>query len=127
MIFVVLEQLAAKMHGDNGEVGADDRMHTLHGDACVVPKSVDSTLGKARQHMQRSPVGRQGLVRGRVDLFRIPVHPGHDLPYRIGYFGKDDDVQAANAADIPEQIGNGAFAGIPEENAHQRPGSDGSS
>lgn len=127
LIFVVLEQLAAKMYGDNGEIGSDDRMHTHHGDACVVPKSVDSALGEARQHMQRPPVGRQGLVRGRVYLFRILVQPGYNFPYRIGYFGKNDNVQAPKAAEIPEQVGNGAFAGIPEENAHQKSGVDGSS
>lgn len=126
MIFVVLKQFAAKLHGDNGEVGSDDRTHTLHGDAGVVPKSIDSTLGEARQHMQPSPDGRQGFVRGRVDLFRILVQPGHDCPYQIGYFGKDDDVQAPKAAEIPEQVGNGTSAGIPEENAHQKPGGDGS-
>lgn len=118
LIFLRTEQLAAKMDGDHREVGSDDRAHALHGDAGVVSKGLDSTLWKACQHVQRPPDGRRGIVRGRVDLSRILVQPGYDVPYRIGCFGQDDDVRVPKAAEVSEQVDDGTVAGIPEENAH---------
>lgn len=57
-------------------------------------------------------------MRGRVDLSRILVQPGYDVPYRIGCFDQDDDVRVPKAAEVSEQVDDGTVAGIPEENAH---------
>ena len=122
LVILVLKQFAAKMYGDDGEIGSHDGKYSLHGKARAVSKGLYAAFGKTSQYMQRALDRiRYPAMRGKVGTFRILAQLGDDIPDWICHLSQDDQVQVPTAADVSEQLDYGASAGIPEENAHRSP------